>query len=167
MGERLINCGNTGNYMQLFLRVSDHRIADIRYLCSCEPAANVAVEGLSTLVKGKTLDEAATLTEESFFQRVGSREEPFAQKVQGILALFHEALTRCRNSGNEQGEDRKEGLADGQLTWDRSYSALSWESFSQPGNPRGWGHRSSSCPGERQPSFSGSSMRPPPRGWRG
>ena len=123
VGERLINCGNTGNYMQLFLRVSDHRIADIRYLCSCEPAANVAVEVLCTLVKGKTLDEIATLNEESFFQRVGSREEPFAQKVRGILALFHEALTRCRNSGNEQGEDRKEGLADGQLTWDRSYSA--------------------------------------------
>ena len=123
VGERLINCGNTGNYMQLYLRSADHRIADIRYLCSCEPAANVAVEVLCTLVKGKTLDEAATLTEESFFQRVGSREEPFAQKVQGILALFHEALTRCRNSGNEQGEDRKEGLADGQLTWDRSYSA--------------------------------------------
>ena len=123
VGERLINCGNTGNYMQLYLRVADHRIDDIRYLCSCEPAANVAVEVLCTLVKGKTLDETATLTEESFFQWVGSREESFARKVRGILALFHEALIRCRNSGDEQGADRKEGLVDGQLTWDRSYSA--------------------------------------------
>ena len=57
VGEHMINCGNTGNYMQLYLRVIDHRIDDIKYLCSCEPVANVAVEVLCTLVKGKALDE--------------------------------------------------------------------------------------------------------------
>ena len=37
VGEHLINCGNTGNYMQLYLQVAAHRISDIKYQCSCEP----------------------------------------------------------------------------------------------------------------------------------
>ena len=73
IGERMIHCGNTGNYMQLYLQVTDRRIADIKYLCACEPVANVAVEVLCTLVKGKTLDEAAGLTEEAFYQFSGLR----------------------------------------------------------------------------------------------
>ena len=39
----------------LYPVVDDDRINDIKYLCSCEPTANVAVEVLCTLVKGKTL----------------------------------------------------------------------------------------------------------------
>ena len=83
IGERMIHCGNTGNYMQLYLQVADGRIADIKYLCSCEPVANVAVEVLCTLVKGKTLDEAAGLTEEPFYQFLGSRDEELQQEGPG------------------------------------------------------------------------------------
>ena len=54
VGGRLIHCGNTGNYMQLYLRIDDNRVANIQYLCSCEPVANVAVEVLCILAKGKT-----------------------------------------------------------------------------------------------------------------
>ena len=85
VGEKLINCGNTGNYMQLYLQVADQRIADIKYLCACEPVANVAVEVLCTLVKGKTLDEAASLTEEPFYQFVGSAGRRIPQEGSGAI----------------------------------------------------------------------------------
>lgn len=94
IGEKMIDCGNTGNYMQLYLNVTDRRIADIKYLCSCEPVANVAVEVLCTLVKGKTLDEVADLTEESFYKFLECRDEEFRKKVRGLLELLNEVITR-------------------------------------------------------------------------
>ena len=60
--EEIVHCGNVGNYMQLYIHVSDNIIDDIKYTCSCDPAANVAVEILCALVKGKTLEEAAAVT---------------------------------------------------------------------------------------------------------
>jgi NifU-like protein involved in Fe-S cluster formation len=94
VGQKMIDCGNTGNYMQLYLKVIDQRIVDIKYLCSCEPVANVAVEILCTLVKGKTLDEAADLTEESFLQFLASRDDGFRKKVLGLLELLNEGIGR-------------------------------------------------------------------------
>ena len=94
VGEKLINCGNTGNYMQLYLRLIDDRIAEIKYLCSCEPTANVAVEVLCNLVKGKTFEEATRITEESFYQFLESRDEKLKQKVRGLLELLNEGVAR-------------------------------------------------------------------------
>jgi NifU-like protein involved in Fe-S cluster formation len=93
VGERLINCGNTGNYMQLFFQVTEGRIVDIRYLCACEPVANVAVEILCTLVRGKTLEEATALTQEPFYQLLGCRDGELSKKVRGLLALLNEGIT--------------------------------------------------------------------------
>lgn len=92
IGQKMIDCGNTGNYMQLYLRIKDNRIEDIKYLCSCEPVANVAVEILCTLVKGKTLDEAILLTEDSFYQILGSQEGELRKKVCGLLELMNEGI---------------------------------------------------------------------------
>jgi NifU-like protein involved in Fe-S cluster formation len=93
VGEKMIDCGNTGNYMQLYINVVDNRIRDIKYLCSCEPTANVAVEVLCTLVKGKMLDEAAGLTEQAFYQFLGSEGEELRTKVRGVLELLNEGIT--------------------------------------------------------------------------
>jgi len=92
VGERMIHCGNTGNYMQLYLDVADHKIADIKYRCSCVPTANVAVEILCTLVKGKTLDEAASLSEGAFYQFLGCAGEELKMKVRGLLELLNEGI---------------------------------------------------------------------------
>jgi NifU-like protein involved in Fe-S cluster formation len=97
IGEKMINCGNTGNYMQLYIQVADHRIKDIKYLCSCEPTANVAVEVLCTLVKGKELDEAAALPEEDFYRFLGCRGEELTIKVKGLLELLNEGITRYKS----------------------------------------------------------------------
>lgn len=118
IGERMIHCGNTGNYMQLYLRVADNRIADIRYLCACEPVANVAVEVLCTLVKGRTLEEAAALTEEPFYRFLGSRDEELRKKVRGLLELLNEGIAGVRTPTAAKGGDGQ----DGKLCWDGALS---------------------------------------------
>ena len=92
VNQPMIDCGQTGSYMQLYLQLEDQRITEMKYLCVCEPEANVAVELLCELVKGKTLAEAQGLTEEPFYQITGSRDEKFSRKVQGLLALLHEGI---------------------------------------------------------------------------
>ena len=96
IGERMIHCGNTGNYMQLYLNIVDNRIADIRYLCSCEPTANVAVEVLCTLLKGKTLDEAAALSEKAFYEFLGCSAEEYQVKTRGLLEMLNEGIAGYR-----------------------------------------------------------------------
>jgi NifU-like protein involved in Fe-S cluster formation len=92
VNQPMIDCGQTGSYMQLYLQVEDQRITEIKYLCACEPEANVAVELLCELVKGRTLSEARGFTEEPFYQLTGSRDEKFSRKVRGLLALLHEGI---------------------------------------------------------------------------
>jgi NifU-like protein involved in Fe-S cluster formation len=98
IGERMIHCGNTGNYMQLYLNVVDYRIEDMKYLCSCEPTANVAVEILCTLAKGKNLDEAIGIPEEAIYQIAGSGSEELKVKVQGLLELLKAGIAGYRDS---------------------------------------------------------------------
>jgi NifU-like protein involved in Fe-S cluster formation len=119
VGEKLINCGNTGNYMQLYLQVTSDRITVIRYLCSCEPVANVAVEVLCVLAKGKTLDEVASLTEELFYQILGSRDEKLCQKVRGLLGLLNEGLAGYRNRTSAEQSVSREGA---NISWDGTLS---------------------------------------------
>jgi NifU-like protein involved in Fe-S cluster formation len=123
IGTKMIDCGNTGNYMQLYLQVVDRRIADIKYLCACEPVANVAVEVLCTLLKGKTLDEAAGLTEEPFYQFLGCRDEELRKKVRGLLELLNEGIARYHTltEANEpvaKGDDKQNG----KFSWDGALS---------------------------------------------
>jgi NifU-like protein involved in Fe-S cluster formation len=98
VGEKLINCGNTGNYMQLYILISKDRIADIKYLCSCEPVANVVVEVLCSIVKGMTLDNTNKLSEDDFFQEILSREAIVQKKVVGIIDLFNQGLSQIKNN---------------------------------------------------------------------
>jgi NifU-like protein involved in Fe-S cluster formation len=92
IGQKMIDCGNTGNYMQLYFRVVNEHITVIKYLCSCEPVANVAVEVLCSLVKGMSLKEAAALTEEPFFQLLVTRDDDFRKKVNGLLEILREGI---------------------------------------------------------------------------
>jgi NifU-like protein involved in Fe-S cluster formation len=92
IGQHMLHCNEPGNYMQLYLQVDDQRITDIKYLCSCEPVANVAVEVLCDYVRGKTLEEAANITEEPFYQIIGSNSEEVSIKIKGLLELLHEGI---------------------------------------------------------------------------
>lgn len=122
VGEKLINCGNTGNYMQLYLQLDGRQITDITYLCACEPAANVAVEVLCGLVKGKTLDEAAEITDEVFKHTVGGGDEQFHKKVLGILQLLNEALASCRARAGLPEPAGQANEPGPKLSWDAALS---------------------------------------------
>ena len=94
VGEKVLICGSTGDFMQLYINVVNNTIDNIKYMCVCDPTANVAIEILCTLVKGKTLDEAAGLTEQAFFQFLGSDGEELQKKAKGLLELLKRGITR-------------------------------------------------------------------------
>jgi NifU-like protein involved in Fe-S cluster formation len=91
-GPDIMNCSEAGNYMKLYLQVEGQYITEMKYLCTCEPAANVAVEILCGLVKDRTLEEALSLREEDFYQVIGSQSEELGRKAQGLLELLHKGI---------------------------------------------------------------------------
>ena len=95
-------CG-AHEYMHIFISVSNGRIDGIKYLCTCDPTANVAVEILCTLLKGKKLEEVEAITEDSFFQAVGSRSEEMREKAKGLLELLNRGLARYQTVMPQNG----------------------------------------------------------------
>jgi len=87
-------CGHAGDYMHVFINVVNGRIDGIKYLCNCDPTANVAVEVLCNLAKGKRLDEAQAITEDSMLQTVGTGSEELRNKARGLLELLNQGLTQ-------------------------------------------------------------------------
>jgi NifU-like protein involved in Fe-S cluster formation len=123
VGERLINCGNTGNYMQLFMRISKDRIVEIKYLCSCEPVANVAVEVMCDLVRGKTLAEAENIPESAFYETLGTRNEKLSLKVHGLIELLNEGVERFLHPVEINIDQRSSGKEKRSKTsWDGTLS---------------------------------------------
>jgi NifU-like protein involved in Fe-S cluster formation len=87
-------CGHAAEYMHIFINIINDRIDRIKYLCTCDPTVNVAVEVLCALAKGKSLDEAQTITEDSLLQAVGSESEDLRKRARGLLALLNRGLAQ-------------------------------------------------------------------------
>ena len=87
-------CGHAGSYMHIFINIVNGRVDRMKYLCTCDPTVNVAVETLCTLAKGKSLDEAQAITEDSLLQIIGSRSEDLRSKARGLLDLMNHGLTQ-------------------------------------------------------------------------
>ncbi len=95
VGEKIRICSHVSHaYMHIYINVRAGIIDDIKYLCTCDPTANVVVEILCSLIKGKTIKEAEALTEESFSQALGSKGDEFLKKSRGIIELLHRGITR-------------------------------------------------------------------------
>ena len=94
--EKLSICGTASDFMQLSVNIIDDKIDDIKYKCICDPTANVAVEIMCTLVKGKTLDEVARLTEETLAGSLGSNGEDFRKKARALLEFLNMGIRRYR-----------------------------------------------------------------------
>jgi NifU-like protein involved in Fe-S cluster formation len=95
IGENIPICAQVAmSYMHLYINIRGGTIEDIKYLCMCDPTANVVAEILCTLVKGKTLVEAKAITEDSFAQVLGSRGEEFLKKARGIIELINRGFRR-------------------------------------------------------------------------
>jgi NifU-like protein involved in Fe-S cluster formation len=97
VGERIRVCGGVGNYMHIYINIREGVIDDMKYMCLCDPTANVVVEILCTLIKGKTVEAARGITEESFSKALGSTGEEFLKKARGVIELLNRGLTRYRS----------------------------------------------------------------------
>ncbi|HYB67005.1 MAG TPA: iron-sulfur cluster assembly scaffold protein [Candidatus Acidoferrales bacterium] len=91
-------CGSAGDYMRIFINISDDKIEGIKYLCTCDPAANVAVETICNLTKGKSLTDVQAITEDSVLQAVGTNGENFRDKARALLELLNKGLSQYKTS---------------------------------------------------------------------
>jgi NifU-like protein involved in Fe-S cluster formation len=97
VGEKIRICSHVSHaYMHIYINVQNGIIDDIKYLCTCDPTANVVVEILCNLVKGKTIQEAEDLTEKDLSRALGSTGEEFLKKVRGIIELLHRGIARYK-----------------------------------------------------------------------
>jgi NifU-like protein involved in Fe-S cluster formation len=88
-------CGRAGqDYMNIYIRVVAGVIADVKYLCNCDPTANVVVEVLCDLARGKTLVEAKALTKGQFYQAIGTDAGSVTRKVWGAVELLNRVISR-------------------------------------------------------------------------
>ena len=85
-------CGHAADYMHIFINVSNGKIDAMKYLCTCDPPANVAVEILCTLAKGRRFDEVQAITEDTLLQAVGSEGEDLRKRARSLLELLNKGL---------------------------------------------------------------------------
>ena len=90
-GIRICDAASQG-YLHIYISISDGVVDDMKYLCSCDPTANVVVETLCHLAKGKTLDELKALNEDDFYQAIGSRGEMLVKRVRGTIELLNRGI---------------------------------------------------------------------------
>ena len=97
IGEKIRICGSsTRNFMHVYINIVDDKIDEVKYLCTCDPTANVVVEILCSLLQGKTIWEAEALTKDSFINTLGTRGVDFVKKSRGILELLNRGLERWK-----------------------------------------------------------------------
>jgi len=99
VGERIRICSHVSHaYIHIYINIRDGIIDEIKYLCNCDPTANVVVEVLCDLVKGRTVAEAEKLTAASFTRALGGGGEEYRKKARGIIELLRRGLARYRDS---------------------------------------------------------------------
>ncbi len=99
VGEKIRICSHVSHaYLHIYIKISHGIVEDIKYLCTCDPTANVVVEILCSLIKGKTIPQAEAITEKDFSQILGSSDEEFLKKSRGIIELLHRGLARYKAS---------------------------------------------------------------------
>jgi NifU-like protein involved in Fe-S cluster formation len=95
--ESIRICDHVGiDSLKIQIRITGNAIEDIRYMCTCDPTTNVAVEMLCKLLKGKSIDVLERLTPDDFVQELGSQSEELAKKAKGLLELAGKGAERYR-----------------------------------------------------------------------
>jgi NifU-like protein involved in Fe-S cluster formation len=87
-GIRICDAAST-SYMNIYINIDDNIVEDIRYLCSCDPTANVVIEILCHLVKEKTISQVKALNEKDFYDFIGSQGEMLQKRVKRTLELLN------------------------------------------------------------------------------
>ncbi len=95
IGEKIQVCGSLGRaYMHIYVNLEGTTIREIRYLCTCDPTANVVIEILCSLAEGKTIDHAESLTEDDFTAALGGGEAEFRKRARDTVELLARGLRR-------------------------------------------------------------------------
>lgn len=92
-GVSICGQGRT-DFMNIYIMISGDVITDVRYLCTCDPTANVVVESLCELARGLTLEKAKTLTKEQFYNSIGAEDGIVRRKVWGAIELLNRVIKR-------------------------------------------------------------------------
>lgn len=74
-GIGMIGDPSCGDALQLFIKVEDNRLIDVKYLIKGCPAAIAVASAMSELAKGKTLAEAQEITDDDVVQALGGLPE--------------------------------------------------------------------------------------------
>ncbi len=88
------SAGISAIILHLYIHIQDGVIDDIKYLCTCDPTTNVAVEIFCFLLKGKKVEEARTITKESFFEILEAQSQELGKKAEGLIELLNRGLAR-------------------------------------------------------------------------
>jgi len=91
-GEVSPGCFNTDDYVGLNICLSNDLITDIKHQCISDPINNVAIEIICDLAKGKTLQEALQITEDSILQFLGCEDDTMRAKAAAILVMLHKEI---------------------------------------------------------------------------
>ena len=91
-------CSGPVDYMNIYIKISEKIVEEMRYLCVCEPTANVAVEAMCKLAKGKTLEEIASIGEEELLDEIGGSGDELREKVNALLELVRNGLIQYESN---------------------------------------------------------------------
>ena len=94
VSENVPICGNLESYLHLYINIQKSVITEVKYLCTCDPPANVAVEIFCILLKGQTVEAGVSLTRDSFFQILGARSQELGERAEGLMKLLIRGVHR-------------------------------------------------------------------------
>jgi NifU-like protein involved in Fe-S cluster formation len=92
-GENRI-CTGSVEYMNIYVKISENTVEEIKYLCICNPTANVAIEAICKIINGKNLLEAVSISEERILEVIGSFDNEIREKVTVLLEILRRGLER-------------------------------------------------------------------------
>lgn len=94
VSENIPICGNIGDYLHLYVNISEDLIVEIKYLCTCDPTSNVAIEIFCELVEGKTIEEFKTIREDAFDAYIEPLSDDLRKKARGLIDLLERGINR-------------------------------------------------------------------------
>lgn len=93
--EKIPVCGEVGqDHLHLYINIRESVIEDVKYMCTCDPIANVGIEIMCALIKGKTLIETKAITENDFARFLACEDEEFLERAKDFLRLLNRGITR-------------------------------------------------------------------------
>lgn len=101
-----------GDYFVVFIRVEQERLAEIRYQVFGCPAAIAACEAAAEMGKGKALEEANSITDETVAEHLGGLPELKFHCSNSAAEALHRAIShyRQRHSQGDREPDEQQRI---------------------------------------------------------